>query len=121
MAAPQRGERISPEQPVWEPLLELLGLELVDDGFMWMGGIELEDGLEVHAYKHYSTRRYLHLGVDGRVFAYHSRDLYEEISLGEALAEVFTNWESAFPALEHPATVRAVLERHGAVTSQELH
>jgi hypothetical protein len=109
------------ERPVWEPLLELLGLELVDDGFMWMGGIELEDGLEVHAYKHFSTRRYLHLGLDGRVFAYHSRDLYEEISMAEALREVFTNWETALPAFEHPAAVRAVLERHGAVASQELH
>ena len=29
----QRGERMTHERPVWEPLLELLGLELVDDGF----------------------------------------------------------------------------------------
>jgi hypothetical protein len=109
------------EQPVWEPLLELLGLELVDDGFMWMGGIELEDGLEVHAYKHFSTRRYLHVGVDGRLFAYHSPGLYEEIALGEALAEVFTGWESATPGLQHPAAVRALLECHAAVASQEMH
>lgn len=121
MAAMQPGEPADHERPVWEPLIELLGLELVDDGFMWMGGIELADGLEVHAYKHYSTRHYLHLAVDGRVFAYHSPGLYEEISLGEALAEVFTNWETAFPELEHPALVRELLARHGAVSSQEMH
>ena len=117
----QRGELARHEQPVWQPLLELLGLELVDDGFMWMGGLELADGLEVHMYKQYSTRRYLHLGLDGRVFAFHSPDLYEEIPLGEALAEVFANWETATPPLEHPAAVRALLERHGAAASQELH
>jgi hypothetical protein len=109
------------ERPVWEPLIELLGLELVDDGFMWMGGLELADGLEVHMYKHYSTRRYVHLGVDGRVFAFRAPDLYEEITVGQALAEVFTDWETAFPALEHPDAVRALLDRHGAAASQELH
>jgi hypothetical protein len=117
----QRGEMAHHERPVWQPLIELLGLELVDDGFMWMGGIELDDGLEVHAYKHFSTRHYLHLGVDGRVFAYHSPGLYEEIGLGEALAEVFTRWETASPGLQHPDAVRALLERHRAVPSQELH
>jgi hypothetical protein len=117
----QRGAMTRHERPVWEPLLELLGLELVDDGFMWMGGIELDDGLEVHAYKHFSTRRYLHLGVDGRAFAYHSPGFYEEIELGAALEEVFTHWETATPGLQHPAAVRALLERHGSVPSQEVH
>jgi hypothetical protein len=59
--------------------------------------------------------------VDGRVFAYHSPGLYEEIGLGEALAEVFTRWETASPGLQHPDLVRALLERHRAVPSQELH
>lgn len=38
--------------------------------FMWMGELELEDGTSVHSYKHRSTRRYAHLGVDGQAYDY---------------------------------------------------
>ena len=37
---------------------------------MWMFEVELEDGRRVHAYKHWWTRRYLHLSLDGCAFAY---------------------------------------------------
>jgi hypothetical protein len=32
--------------------------------------IRLADGTVVHAYKHVRTRRYLHLALDGRAYAY---------------------------------------------------
>jgi hypothetical protein len=32
--------------------------------------VDLEDGRRLHAYKHYWTRRYLHLDSEGRAFTY---------------------------------------------------
>jgi hypothetical protein len=106
----RRGELVQHERPVWEPLIELVGLEVVD-GFMWMNELELDGGLEVHAYKSIATRRYLHLGVDGRAFRYRSSDRYEEITLREALEEAFTDWEVALPLPSDPDAVRALLAR----------
>ena len=74
------GRSIS-SQPNWKPLLDLIGLELVD-WFMWMFAIELSDGARVHAYKHRTTRRYFHLGEDGRAFAYIPRYSYLEVERG---------------------------------------
>jgi Domain of unknown function (DUF4160) len=51
------------DEPVWDPLLTLLRV-YVDD-FMWMFRATLEDGTQLHAYKHRETRRYLHLSEDG--------------------------------------------------------
>jgi hypothetical protein len=115
---PRSGELVQYERPVWEPLIELVGLELVD-GFMWMNELQLDDGLEVHAYKSIATRRYLHLGVDGRAFRYRSSDRYEEITLREALQEAFTDWEVTLPLPRDPEAVRALLERHRSASSQE--
>lgn len=56
------------DQPVWEPLEELAGKQV--EGFMWMFEVELEDGRVLHAYKHYWTRGYIHLTLDGRAFVY---------------------------------------------------
>jgi hypothetical protein len=105
-----RGELVQYERPVWEPLIELVGLEIVD-GFMWMNELELDDGLEVHAFKSIATRRYLHLGVDGRAFRYHPSGRYEEITLREALEEAFTDWEVTLPLPSDPDAVRALLAR----------
>ena len=33
---------------------------------MWMFEVELEDGRKLHAYKHWWTRGYIHLTLDGR-------------------------------------------------------
>jgi hypothetical protein len=55
------------DQPVWEPLVGLLG-ERLAEGFMWMHEEELEDESALHAYKHVFTRRYLYLAEDGRAF-----------------------------------------------------
>jgi len=53
------------DTPVWQPLLDL-----APDHFMWMFEVELEDGRKLHAYKHWWTRRYIHLTLGGRSFAY---------------------------------------------------
>jgi hypothetical protein len=84
------------EEPEWQLLIDLIGLELVP-WFMLMHGVELADDTRVRAYKHRATRRYLHLGEDGRAFAYVPRDRYREITLVEALEEAFFEWEYVFP------------------------
>lgn len=99
--------------PVWEPLIAVVGLAVVGE-FMWMSELTLDDGTEVHAYKHRATRRYLHLGCDGRAFMYVSSGRYVELPLREALEEAFTNWETLIPAPAEPDAVRALLHRHGA-------
>jgi hypothetical protein len=90
------GRSISVPEPNWKPLIELIGLELVD-WFMWMFAIELADGARVHAYKHRTTRRYFHLSEDGRAFAYIPRYSYLEIAAPAAIDEAFFEWEELYP------------------------
>jgi hypothetical protein len=66
------GETLSVATPTWEPLLELAPEEIED--FMWMFDVELDGGVRLHAYKHWWTRRYIHLTDDGRAFAYMWRE-----------------------------------------------
>ena len=82
------GEMLQGEEHDWGPLEALIGYEL-SDCFMWMYEIELADGGRVHAYKHVDTRRYFHLGTDGRVFAYAGDAGYRPIERGEAIDEAF--------------------------------
>jgi hypothetical protein len=56
------------ERPDWAPLVELAP-EHVED-FMWMFEVELENGVRLHAFKHWETRRYLHLDHGGRAFVF---------------------------------------------------
>lgn len=56
------------EHPDWGPLVELAPDHV--DEFMWMFEAELENGVVTHAYKHWETRRYLHLDGAGRAFVY---------------------------------------------------
>ncbi|MGV1046910.1 MAG: hypothetical protein ACOYD4_00085 [Solirubrobacterales bacterium] len=56
------------ERPEWGPLIELAPDHVGD--FMWMFEVELENGVALHAYKHWETRRYLHLDHGGRAFVY---------------------------------------------------
>jgi hypothetical protein len=107
-------------KPSWEPLIGLVGKDLVP-GFMWMFALEMDDGAEVHGYKSAATRQYIHLAVDGRAFTHHSGERYEEISTREAVEQAFNGWEDAFPQPKYPEAVRALLERHRPVPSQELH
>ena len=105
----RRGELTQSERPVWGPLIDLVGLDVVG-GFMWMHEVEFDDGLAVHAYKSIATRRYLHLAVDGRAFAYRVPGRYEEIARRAALVEVLTGWEELLPQPRDPDAVRALLE-----------
>ncbi len=89
------GRSIS-SQPNWKPLLDLIGLELVD-WFMWMFAIELSDGTRVHAYKHRTTRRYFHLSEDGRAFAYIPRYSYLGVEPAQAIDEAFHEWDELYP------------------------
>jgi hypothetical protein len=96
------------ERPNWDPLIDVVGLVLVR-WFMWMGQIELVDDTLVHAYKHVATRRYLHIGEDGRLFAYRSPDTYCEIDRAPAIEEAFLEWEQLSPAPDD-AALRALAE-----------
>jgi hypothetical protein len=69
------GEYVNHEKPVWEPLLGLA--RIYADEFMWMGEIELEHGLRLQSYKHFWTRRYLHLDPDGNPWVYRDDGRYE--------------------------------------------
>lgn len=101
------------ERPDWDPLIDLVGLELVR-WFMWMGQIELVDDTRLHAYKHVATRRYLHIGEDGRLFAYRSPDHYTEIVAEAAIEEAFYGWEELIPEPDL-AALRALAELRARV------
>lgn len=82
----RRGEVTGWDEPVWEPLLTLLGIYVED--FMWMYRVTLKDGTCVHAYKHRITRRYLHLSEDDRAFVYEEPDFYREVDSRELVDRV---------------------------------
>ena len=120
LGAMQRAQLTRGIKPSWEPLLGLVGSDVVT-GFMWMYALRLADGGDLHAYKSVTTRRYLHLAPDGRVFAVDDEHRYEEISASAALEAVFEGWEDMVPQPRDPEAVRALLERHRTAASQEMH
>jgi hypothetical protein len=77
-AKPVRGRWLRVDAPEWEPLLNLAPDHVVD--FMWMGTVQLVDGTRLQAYKHYWTRRHLHLSEDGRAFVFVPKTRYEEVN-----------------------------------------
>lgn len=72
---PRSGEYVNLERPNWEPLLGLARVYV--DEFMWMGEIELEHGVRLQSYKHYWTRRYLHLDPEGKPWVLREDGRYE--------------------------------------------
>lgn len=88
----QRGEMTRSEEPAWEPLLEVAPEDI--DDFMWMGEVELTDGGRVQMYKHYWTRRYIHLDLGGRGFVWLDENRYEEVDPEWLLPHVFAYRES---------------------------
>src|SRR4051794_22598386 len=110
-----RGRMSRVERPDWDPLIDFVGLELVR-WFMWMGQVELVDDTRVHAYKHVTTRRYFHIGEDGRLFAYGSPDRFTEIGAQEAVDEAFFGWEDALPEPDLDA-VAALTQLRGRVAT----
>jgi len=97
------------ELPFWPPLIDLVGLELVDR-FMWMLEILLEDDSMLHAYKHIETRRYLHLHeAGGRAFVCVGPDRYCEVDPRTALEAVVADWELSLVGDEDAGPIRAAL------------
>ena len=101
------------DEPDWQPLYDVVGVELAH-WFMWMGGIELEDGGYVHPYKHRATRRYLHLAEDGRAFAYVPRGRYREIPRREAIELAFERWEEVVPTPDEEDSIALQRARRAA-------
>jgi hypothetical protein len=87
-----RGGGMQGGDPNWEPLLELAPEDI--DDFMWMFQVELEDGAMVQAYKHWWTRRYVHLDFAGRAFVFIDSGLYEEVDPDELFSAVLHRRES---------------------------
>jgi hypothetical protein len=104
-----RGSLLQFDKPEWKPLEYLIGCEL-SSWFMWMHAIRLDDGREVHAYKHVATRRYFHLALDGTAFLY-GGDWYRPITGAAAIREAFNGWENLLPRPDDPETVRFALTR----------
>ena len=77
---PIAGEMLPPsDKPNWQPLEDLAPHHI--DDFMWMFEVELADGTRLQAYKHYWTRRYMHLSEDRRAFVYRwGEGDYEEVA-----------------------------------------
>jgi hypothetical protein len=108
------GELAQYEKPNWDPLIDLVGVHLVR-WFMWMHEFEV-DGVAAHAYKHVATRRYLHIGEDGRLFGYVPRFRYQVVEREEALEEVFFEWEQTMPQPDEAALAALEQLRRKAAT-----
>lgn len=74
---PRAGEYVNFDQPNWEPLLGLARIYVGE--FMWMGEIELEHGVRLQSYKHWWTRRYIHLDSEGNAWFYREDGRYEQL------------------------------------------
>jgi hypothetical protein len=85
-----RGEPTQGDTPNWQPLIDLIGEELVGS-FMWMFEVELSNGSRIQAYKHIDTRRYIHLNSEGQAFAYRPEDSYLYVDAADVLDEVFAS------------------------------
>lgn len=109
------GRVIQDEAPDWAPLRAVVDGSLVE-WFMWMYEVRLGDGSPLHAYKHVTTRRYLHLTADGRAFDY--RDgRFGRIALASSIVRAFAGWERALPPPRQTRAVRAaVAAARGAAT-----
>ena len=109
----QSGQITRGLRPDWEPLVTLVGREVVGC-FAWKFALELDDGVAVHAYRNIATNGYLLLATDGRAFVYRETERYEELTHAMALEAAFAGWEEARPRPRDPEAVRALLDRHRA-------
>ena len=106
------GEALRGDTPEWGPLETLVGTDLCG-WFMWMFEVELASGCRLHAYKHHTTRSYIHLAADAR-HAYHylpGDDRYLEVDLAYAIEVAFAGWDRADPSPEEFAALDAAVER----------
>lgn len=112
----QTGQITKELRPSWEPLVTLVGREVVGC-FTWKHVVRLDDGTAVHVYRHAATEAFLLLGDDNRAFACKDGD-YEEVTPSAALEAAFRGWEDARPRPRDPDAVRALLTRHGIATGE---
>lgn len=96
------GAMLRGDTPHWDPLLKVAP-ELVEH-FMWMFELEIDDGRRLHAFKHISTRRYLHLDHRGNAFAYVHRHRYRPIDLACLLEEALRPWWEELDATPEEVT-----------------
>ena len=89
-----KGTVVQGDTPSWTALEAAVGSD-VAPLFMWMFEIRLEDGARVDAYKHGSSRRYLHLGEDDSAFAYWGESGYAPVDREHAITEVFRGLNSS--------------------------
>lgn len=82
------GQWIPQEEPDWTGLEALLPI-LLCGPFMWMGVVQLEHGTTLGAYKHHTTRRYLHLDNEGATYAYRGPAGYCRVRHHDAIEHVF--------------------------------
>lgn len=82
------GRWVAQEDPDWTGLEALLPLELCGP-FMWMGGVVLADGTVLGEYKHFDTRRYLHLDESGATYGYRGDAGYCRVRHHDAVEHVF--------------------------------
>lgn len=75
-----RGEVEQADDPFWDPLEAAIGKEHAG-WFMWMYQIRLENGVEIHAFKHIGNRQYLHIGTDGSLYWFVGPSSYLEVKL----------------------------------------
>jgi len=97
--APERaikGTVVQAEDPDWSSLEAVLGTDLAG-WFMWMYELRLDDGTRVDAYKHVTTRRYLHLTATGSALRYNVEGRYLGIDLASAITTAFDGWRCAGP------------------------
>jgi hypothetical protein len=97
--APERAIRatvVQAENPSWTSIEAALGTEL-SGWFMWMYELRLDDGTRVDAYKHVTTRRYLHLSAAGLALQYGLEGRYLGVDLASAITTAFEGWHRAAP------------------------
>jgi hypothetical protein len=79
------------DDPDWRPLQLAVGDDLMWP-WMWMCELRTTAGVAYHAYKHHSTRRYLHLGPDADAIQYVGPDRYQRVELVDALEDALWPW-----------------------------
>ena len=85
------GTMVDAHNPDWEPL-NTMATDDIRDTFMWMYAVELSDGRRLQAYKHYATRRYVHLDAERRAWAYTRSGHYMRVDIADALEQALAPW-----------------------------
>lgn len=81
--------------------------------FDWTYELGMEDGTRVHAYKHQTTRRSLHLAFPLRAFRLGVGGDFTEVPLQAAIVAAFAGWQRDQPSRSDVAALRLVLAGSG--------